>query len=119
MAADSEPPPPKSTARHVFSALDALIPLVLVAAIASFASAVVWQATVSCHDVASTCHTGAFNVGSAIAFFGPIIAAVVAAGLTLGAAARGEARGRWHLHGIGAVVIISVIGLFIAIAASG
>lgn len=60
-----------------------------------------------------------FNLGSAIAFFGPMITAVVAAGLTLGAAARGKARSRWHLHGIEAVVIISVIGLFIAIAASG
>lgn len=120
MAAKSDPtPPPKRTPKRVFSALDALLPLAFVTALASFAAAVVWQATINCHDESSGCHTTVFNLGSAIAFFGPIIAAVVAAVLTLDAAASGRDRARWHLYGIAWVVVAGVVGMFIAIAASG
>lgn len=119
MAADSTPPPAKSTIRRVFSALDALIPLAIIAGVASFAAAVVWQATLSCHEEDTTCHTDAFNLGSGVAFFGPLIAAVVAAAFALHAAARGASHKRPRNYGILVVAGICMFGLLIAIVASG
>lgn len=119
MPASSTPPPAKSTPKRAFSALDALIPLAIIAGVASIAAAVVWQATLSCHDETTTCHADAFDIGSGIAFFGPMIAAVVAAVFTLDAAARGANHGRPRNYGLVAIVGISMFGLLVAIAASG
>lgn len=119
MAADSTPPPAKSTTRRVFSALDALIPLAIIAGVALFASTVVWQATLSCHEEETICHTDAFDLGSGIAFFGPLIAAVVAAAFALNAAARGANHRRPRNYGILVIVGVCMFGLLIAIVASG